>query len=752
MNPRSRYWIVLPIVHSLAGLLCLLLPMFFSLTGFSQSIKSYRERAVEIQHEVWDDTVAAFRVTRPPVEMGHENGVILATSFDVTDKSKSVIKLSGSSDKVNFRVTEHTRVKLNSRNAIERYSTLEYLKNESRTHFRDFDLFTKTSDTYIGVKIIKPDGSEKIVNPDDEVYKKNATSHGRLYIQGLEEGDILDYYVRVEEKMVEHYISVVQAPYTFVLGNKYLPTLYQKIRFRFGEYFRAQYISANGAPPLAMSQEADATILERTLTNLSRLPDTLWISELRQIPFIKLQLAYIKKNVEPPPGLFKGEVLPGSIYIQLVNRADEYLQNTSLEYDDHPLRIARDYFGGKEKMKSIPKDSIVKILYDAWYYVSSLKLKDTVTTLYNLKNARAESLSGAFQMSKILSSLHIENNLYLVCASSSASFKNVISLADVDALLKVRVEGGRVYWMAFDDLFTLLNEIPDRFQDEIAFVLKPGTPIPPNDKQIEKAKIPLTPASDNITSDSIQVEFDTNNMSLLKISQSAWISGSPRHYIQKDLMLYEDLDAAIAAAVSKPGILGRLSAENKDTREAAMKSTFLQERGRQKDYFGNAIYARFGSYPEALQYYELFNPELCRTENSFRYKTQFTMANWVSSENNVYQVHAGKMLGVYQNFANSTRSVNVYLPGTRTVDCHITIHIPDGYKLRDAGDLNSSVNNESGSCRSTASLTGQTLEWNVTETFVHNFEPVSNWSKLEEILNAIHTLSEKKIVLEKNGQ
>ena len=128
------------------------------------------------------------------------------------------------------------------------------------------------------------------------------------------------------------------------------------------------------------------------------------------------------------------------------------------------------------------------------------------------------------------------------------------------------------------------------------------------------------------------------------------------------------------------------------------------------------------------------------------------MGNWVSNENNAYQVQAGKLLGFYQNFANSNRSMNVYLPGTRTVNCYINIHIPDGYQLRDAGDLNRLVNNESGSCLSTARVTGQTLEWNVTETFVHNFEPVSNWSKLEVILDAIHALSEKKDCAGKKGQ
>jgi hypothetical protein len=750
MNPRSRYWIVLPIIHPVAGFVWLLLLTSFSLSGFSQSIKSYRERAVEIQHEVWDDESAAFRVMQIPVDMDHESAVILATSFDVTDNSKSVMKLSGSTDKVNFRITDHARVKLNDRSALERFSTIDYLKNQSKTHFRFLDLFTTVLETYIGVKIISPDGSEKIINTDDDVYKKNYTRHGQLIIPGLKEGDILDYYVRVEQKMVEHYISVIQQPYTLLLGNKYFPTLYQKIRVRFGDYFRAQYISANGAPPLAMSQDADGTILERTLTNLSKLPDNLWISELRQMPFIKIQLGFIKK-VEPVPGLFKGEVVPGTVYTQLANLVDDLLQNPASEYDDHPLRLTRDYFGGKEKMKSILKDSIVKVLYNAWYYyMFSSKLKDTVSTLDNLKNARAVSFSGAFQMSKILTSLHIENNLYLVCSSGSASFKNIIGLEDIDALLKVTVEGGRVYWMAFDDILTLINEIPDRYQDEIAIVLKPGMPISPNDKQIEKAKIPLTPASDNITSDSIEVNFNTNNMSILKIGQNAGISGSPRHYIQKDLMLYEDMEAAVAAGISKEGITARLYDENKGTREAAFQSVFLQERNNQKDYFENAITARFGSRPDELQYYELFNPELCRTENSVRYKTQFTMGNWVSNENNLYRVQIGKLLGVYPDIDGKSRSMNVYLPGTRTVNCHVIVHIPDGYQLRDAGDLNMSVKNESGSCLSTASVNGQTLEWNVSETFPHNFEPVGNWPKLAEILHAIYTLSEKKIVLEKN--
>jgi hypothetical protein len=720
-----------------------------TLSGYSQSNKSYHERSLEIQHEMWSDTSAAFRQTQIPPGMNKESGVILATSFDLIDDSKFVFKLGGPAQKLNFRSSDHIRLKLNDRAAVERYSILDYDKNQNKSHFRTYDLFRNISETYLGVKIIKPDGTERIINTDDEVLRKNSKEKGQLLIPGLTEGDILDYFIQIEEVLDVEYASGPQGPYTFLLGDEYCPTLYQKIRFRFGAYFRPQYISANGAPALVMRKDAeDNPILELELNNLSKWPDTLWVSELRQIPYIKFQMAFIKRG-ESLPGKFRGEVVPGILYNDFTKVVDEYLQNPKSYYDNRALKITRDNFGGYEKTNLASKDSVVIFLYNAWYYNAvNSNLNDTATLLSRIKYARPVKLSGALEMSKMLSVLGIKNTVYLVCSRNSASIKNVMNLEDMDALLKVSVDSGHVYWMAFDDILTLFNEIPDRFQDEFAIAIKSGITSGSKEQHIEKDKIPLSTASDNTITDSIQVNFDTSSPTTLRIEQTSQVTGSVRHYIQNDLMLFEDIESALAASVSKESIIRRLNSEKK---KKEFQFAFAQERINQKTNFENAIKERFGSKPEQLINYEVIRPDLCREENAFNYKTIFLMRNWVNNEPGLYKLQAGKLLGVYQDITNKgyKRTLNVYLPSARTVNCHISIHIPDGYRVKDASSLNISVSNETGSCKSIETVTDKTLEWQVSETFTSNFEPAAAWPKLAEILNAMYILSGKEIAIEK---
>jgi hypothetical protein len=174
--------------------------LIFNLSsGFSQSEKTYRQRALEVQHEIWDDTTEAFKVTQIPADMNQESGVILASSFELDDDSKSVLKLTYRAEKLKIRITDHMRVKLNDHNAVSQFSTIEYLKNSNDTKIRLYDIFWNVSDTYIGVKIISPDGTETVIPTDDDVLKKNGKKQDRFYIPGLKEGDILDFYARIEK-------------------------------------------------------------------------------------------------------------------------------------------------------------------------------------------------------------------------------------------------------------------------------------------------------------------------------------------------------------------------------------------------------------------------------------------------------------------------------------------------------------------------------------------------------------------------
>jgi hypothetical protein len=713
--------------------------------GFGQSAKNYRLRSTEIQHEIWEDTSAAFKVTQIPAEMNRESGVILATSFEVNDNSNFTFKIDGPAAKLTLRITDHNRVKLIDRRAVADYSIIGYSKNFHDSHVHMYDVYRNISETYIGVKIIRTDGSETIVNTDDDVLKKNGKNEDELHIPGLKEGDIIDYYVRTEKILDANIPLVTERPYTLIFGNNYYPTLYEKLRLRFGERFRANYISANGAPSLVKIRDADAnTTLEIEQTNLPRIHDTLWTSELRQLPFITFELVYSKK-AEANPAQFVGDVKPGTMYSKYIEETSTYL-SPRMQFDNQPLKIAKAYFGNKVKMDQLPHDTIVKALYNSWYYlIFNSRLTDTGNYANKVKYARALRLEIALQMSKMLASLGINSTVYLVCSRNSASFKNIFDISEIDALLFVPVDDTHKYWMAFDDILTLLNEIPARFQGEFAFGIQNGPKIDPAGKQPDNYKIPITTAIQNTITDSIQVQFDPSNALVLRIGQSSRITGSPRHQIQRDLMLFDDIDSALSSPLSQKTILSKLGEKRADKESA-------EEREDQKKNFTESIHSRFGSFPREVLHYEVINPSLCRIENSFSYRVDFTMDKWVSVDNSQYKVRAGKLIGDYRDVTQTDhiRSMNVYLPDARTFDVQISIIIPEGYQVKNIDDLNISISNETGSCESNASITGQILKWHVSETFLNNFEPASNWPKLAGILHTIYTLSQKEITMIKS--
>src|SRR5258706_13963138 len=258
--------------------------------AFSQKDeKAYRQRAQDVQNEIWSNPLQPFSIKAVPAEMGNESAVIIATSFDVINSAKLKFKWSplsmGTFQRVYYQTTFHERVKINDKAALDDYSTLEYQKKLDKTVSAYFIKVYNKMDTYIGAKIIKPDGKEIIVNTEEEVLTKdeNKKKEGKLAIPDLQVGDILDYYLRTEK--LQELSPEIQGPYTFFLGGDY-PILYQSIRLQLDEKTGVEYVSANGAPALRESRDEDDNIvLALEQKNLAKLQSSMWTSPFRQYPY-----------------------------------------------------------------------------------------------------------------------------------------------------------------------------------------------------------------------------------------------------------------------------------------------------------------------------------------------------------------------------------------------------------------------------------------------------------------------------------
>src|SRR4051812_137721 len=193
------------------------------ITANAQGSSNYNKRAAEVQKEVWNNAPGPFSVTAIPDSLKNESAVIIATSYDLYNSVKGSISVAKG---VYFQTTLHQRIKIGDKSALEEYSTLEYTKQINLSFSNLFIRIKNITNRYIGATIIKPSGEQIVVNTNEEVLTENEARYkaGKLAISNLQVGDILDYYVRIEQ--TKQSVIETSGPYDFFIGGEY-PVLYQ---------------------------------------------------------------------------------------------------------------------------------------------------------------------------------------------------------------------------------------------------------------------------------------------------------------------------------------------------------------------------------------------------------------------------------------------------------------------------------------------------------------------------------------------
>jgi hypothetical protein len=723
--------------------LCLL-----SVTVFAQKDEAkYKERAEEVRKEVWETSGPQFKVKEVPADLNNESAVIIARYFEIINSSKFRLKFSlfgfGGARRLSYRTTMHERVKIGDKAALEEYSTIEYKKKLDKTASYAFARIYDKMESYIGAKIIKPGGKEIIVNTDEEVLTKNKSKEkeGKLAISDLQVGDILDYFIRIEE--MQETGAEVQGPYSFLMGGEY-PMMHYQVRLQLDDKCSVKYITANGAPSFRENTTEDGDfLLELTQKNLPKLESKMWTSSWRQLPYLILNYTYTGKRGEVKKGFLSEDIITN-----LKRNILPFVNGATVS--NEPLTLTYDYFGGKKKIKDFPQDTVVKVLYDAWKFSTFCNFPtDNINMSNDVNYKEAPSIYSANSMSYYLRMLEIDHDLVLACSRYSTSIKNVMGLGDFDGL--IRLNNGK-QWMAFDDVVTQFNEIPQRFQGEDAITLHPEVSKKFVDYYDSKTKIPVTKEVDNVNTENISVSFGSPNMQQLKLDRSCTLTGGLRHGEQKRLLLMEDMEEELAKAINQKKLTERLG-DNKKSQKVVVEfaAAFDKEKKELKTYFKDEAKEQFEEEPKDLDVFEVKTKALLRNQDQFEYRSVFALDNLVKKAGNNFIVDAGRLIGKYNRIEDKERkrSMDVYMTCARTFNYNVSINIPEGYVVKGVEDLNKSVTNETGSFNATATMDGKVVSIKVKRTFTHNFEPAANWSKIVDLLDAVNEFNNKKLLLEK---
>lgn len=727
--------------------------VLFAVPGLAQKEDNrYNERSMEIQKDIWQDTSAAFQVKQIPAELNNESAVIIADYNEIVNAATSSYKFSvgRSLQKIDYQVTLRQRIKINDKTALEKYSSIEYIKKKDLSFSYGFSRIQNKMVTYIGAKVIKPDGLETIINSSEEVLTKNENKNkeAKLAIPGLQVGDILDYYIK-RDMTVEGETSRL-GPFTFFINGEY-PILYYSIRLQLDKESGVEYINANGAPPLKESTNDNGDIiLELTQTNLPKSNSSLLTSPFRQYPYISLQCLSVMKGYDSRAGFTRGQVKQGHHTGDIVNQLIKRINGVLNIRKYPPLSITQNYFGGTEKMKDVPKDSVIKVLYNAWrYYRMSEWLKDAERIPVEIKDRYALSLDMAVYFSKILATLDIDNTIYLVRSRNLGSLENVMNAADFDALIKFKTGNDKSYWLAFDDIFTQFNEIPVRFQGEEAITIRPEKTEKVINYTAGLGKVPVTIPAYNSIFENLVVSFDSSDIGVLQINRTCSQTGGLRHEHQKELLLTENIKENIAGTVEQNN---KLEEKLSDDRKSQLAAAFANERNNLKTSFEDDVSDHFNAKPKNLTAYEIIQPGLYTYSVPFEYKSSFNLENYVKKAGSSYLLEVGKLIGERQEITEKDRgrNIDVFLFCPMTFTWAINISVPAGYDVKGIEELNKTIDNETGSFSCAATNDGHFVNIRIRTVYAHNFEKAANWPKLLDIMDAVNNIFTQKILLEKS--
>ncbi len=730
----------------------LFFPILFlmSVFGYSQP-----KKAEDIREFIWGENDTYKAIPETPQKWKNESAIVIFDNQNhYYNKSKKSLD--------NFFLTRRI-IKLNDKAAVERFSEFNY-----PTFVIDG---IKEIKTWMGIKIIKPNGEVKEIDVEKEKIKtstdkavyyygfiKSKVKSDQIYklaIPQLETGDIIDFYIySYEEYKTDG--NYVMDPIETTLNGEY-PIMDFLLKLKVENDFFINFNSYNGAPNLEDITKPKQRDKEYQITakNIEKKESLQWIYPLVEYPAYKFQICFAKSgSYEKSTFAFLSE--KEDIVKKNVSQ-DEILKKfkSPISLDIVEKNIKR-YF----KDKQYSKEELAK---EAYYYMRHFYFNQyieaavadnknlVVWSPYEHYSANAVVITYNHKFlsryASFLKKNKIPFEIVLTKKRYDGTMNDLLIRKNLEWLIKVNTT---TPFYAFPiDNHTMIGWIPSLLEGNDAYSLK-------YDKKyfrtetIEKVTLPVSLHSNNNSTEISSITF-SDDISSIQVEKKSHHKGHNK----------------ISEINRRLTYLDYLPEERKKYGTAPFIE-FLKKKARKKyEELNNAYIAKFTK--EKLEQLE----ETTETEYGFEvddYKHQidktsryeinddFVFTEYYSIKNSLikkagsnYIFEVGKLIGsqVAIEEKDKKRAENIYMSYPRSYNNEIRITIPKGYTIAGIDKLNLKVKNETGGFVSEASLKDNTLTITTNKYYKNNYEPNSNWDSMLEFLEASYQFSQEKILLKK---
>lgn len=702
--------------------------------------KKYNERAQAIRQEVWEWNTPAFNNRTIPAEYAGESTVILARRAVIEADTK---KRFGASRKFYYNSTVRELVKINDKASLEEYSELSYSQFKKLNNW-----FSGTMTTFIGVRIIKPDGSMREVNVDESVLTKSDRNEQqrKMAISGLQVGDLLDYFLHVEE-----FSELIKEPerLIFVFGDDH-PILDYSIHCEIGDKYAVEYRSMNKAPEAKEGLNDDKDlVLDLDVQHIAAVPTKLWMSSLRQLPGFRLNVLTGGKSIS---GRAKGEVVKNTPLHDVVQPMVTALQSLDpyrqSEYKKKVIDIMRQY---DKHYSRLPKDSLACLAYYAYRFV---RYYDQVANLEVGEDRNGTQISTYDYLAFfkfILHHLDIETK-YMAASSKYGPEINQV-MGPGDMVLLMGTSDSKPLYFNNLDMFTYPGYIPSYVEGQPWSDMSQKAYRTHHEPATIDGKTPLSEAPENIHREDLHVSVDGADMQLLRVKRHTVLTGKMKEDEQLRLLNFEDCYESERAALGvEKSIMDVLKKAKRSKNVSEDYATALNKaRASLKDRFKAEIAAEYDQDPKELIAYKVDNMGIRHTAPDLVYYTEFTLDGLMQRAGNNFLLNIGKVFNSPLKLTPSqrTRTVDIYMAYARTLDGTVAFAIPQGFTVQGTDKLNKTLENECGSFTTTAQVKGNQLVVHFKRVYKHGTEQAVKWPQLLAIIDASTDFAGQKVLLKK---
>lgn len=692
----------------------------------------------EVQNFIWGKNDKFSKTTTVPEKWKNESAVLIH-KFEYYKYEKFGAN-------VTYKSAIRKRLKLQDQAAVTEFSEFSF-KNK---FYSNKGYTFRKGTIFVGIKIIKPDGKEIVIDVDKEA--KVVNEEKKIAISNLEIGDIIDFYYY----SIEPFKSIYEfgfEPEESPLGDIY-PTCNYKLLFETENDFFVNFNTYNGAPKLkSISDPKDSERkYELVVENLEKYDFPRWFYPLAEVPCYKFQVFFARSGkFEKRADAFLSE--KESIIKSTVSKEDIFNY-----YEDkfRPFGDLGEIMKFVKSKKFSSNEEMVKEAY-LWArhnyftkYIEPYILQSSSNAYYEYGNIVFYNTEERFinYFMAFLKDSKIDYDIIVSTPRFNGPISDILIQQNVKLLLRVNTP--TPIFLEYFNPYTIPGILDYRIENSNAYVLE----VSKNKKVVnaEMIKLPASTYGDNKnkTITTVRLNTDTN---ALEVARNIEFTGHQKITEQNEKLNYFNY---VDEDYSKYGTLNIYNfTKNKKAKEKIRKEleaivNKIKENTKEENKKNIASEFDFEINDYEVKYVE--NGRYA-AKDPFKVEEKFTITDhFVKKAGDNIVIEIGKFLTgqIEIDEKEKERKNNIYMNFPRSFDNEIEFTIPEGFTVTGIEKLNKNIENETGGFKSSAQIVGDKLVIKTFKYYKNYFEPNSNWNKMIPFLDLAYQFTQEKILLKKS--